>query len=141
MVTNQNKMGLPKIFYWVFGGVGFLLVAIAVVNFYKGLQAEEQYTKVEGVVMKNQFNNGMARPVIQYQWQGESKLYADNTYSNPPAYERGEKVELFVNPNDPNDVWINSFMGRYFVMTLLGGIGLVFLGFLTLFHFIFKKVG
>lgn len=131
--------GLPRIFYYVFGGVGFLLLIIAAVIFYNGQQAAAQFTRVEGVVVKNQFNNGMARPVIRYSWQGNEFTYADNTYTNPPAYERGEKVELFVNPNDPHDVWINSFMGRYFVVTLVGGIGLVFLGFLTLFHFLFRK--
>jgi hypothetical protein len=132
-------MQLPRIFYWVFGGVSFTLLSVAAILFYFGQVAEDQYTKVEGVVIRNQFNGGMARPVIRYQFEGQELVFADNTYTNPPAYERGEKVELFVNPNDPHDVWINSFMGRYFVMTLLAGIGLVFLGFLTLFHFIFSR--
>jgi len=132
-------MKLPRVFYWAFGSVSFTLLTIAAVLFYYGQKAENQYSKVEGVVVRNQFNGGMSRPVIRYQFEGRELLYADNTYTNPPAYERGEKVELFVNPNEPQDVWINSFMGRYFAMTLIGGIGLVFLGFLTLFHFVFKK--
>jgi hypothetical protein len=133
------RMQLPRVFYWAFGGVGFTLLTIAVIIFYFGQKAGDQYTKVEGTVVRNQFNGSMARPVIRYQWQGEELLFADNTYTNPPAYERGEKVELFVNPDDPRDVWINSFMGRWFAMTVVGGIGLVFLGFLALFHFVFTR--
>jgi len=132
-------MELPRIFYWAFGGVGFTLLAIAAVIFYFGQKAQDQYIKVEGVVVRNQFNGGMARPVISYKWQGEEHLYADNTYTSPPAYDRGEKIELFVNPNDPKDVWINSFIGRYLAMTIVGGIGLIFLGFLALFHYAFNK--
>jgi hypothetical protein len=140
-MTDSKKvsMQLPRIFYWAFGGISVTLLFIAAILFYYRQMAAHQYSKVEGIVIRNQYNDGMARPVIRYQWQGQEMIYADNTYSNPPAYERNEKVELFVNPNDPNDVWINSFMGRYFVMTLLGGIGLVFLGFLVLFHVVFTK--
>jgi hypothetical protein len=133
-------MKLPRVFYWAFGGVSTTLFVIATFHFFKGQKAENQYTKVEGVVVRNQFNGGMSRPVIRYQYEGKELLYADNTYTNPPVYERGEKVELFVNPNDPKDVWINSFLGRNLVMTIVGGIGLVFLGFLTLFHFLFTRV-
>jgi len=132
-------MLLPRIFYWIFGSVSFILLTVAAAIFYYGQKAQDQYTKIEGTVIKNQFKGDMARPVIQYSWEGKELLYADNTYTSPPAYDRGEKVELFVNPNDPKDVWINTFMGRYFVMTILGGLGLLFLGFLILFHFAFNK--
>lgn len=132
-------MKLPRVFYWTFGGVSVTLLTIAAILFFYGQKAANQYLKVEGVIVRNQFNGGMSRPVIRYQFEGQELLYADNTYTNPPAYERGEKVELFVNPTDPKDVWINSFMGRYFAMTIVGGIGLVFLGFLTLFHFVSTK--
>jgi hypothetical protein len=95
--------------------------------------------KVEGVVIRNQFKGDMARPVISYSWDGKDLLYASNTYTNPPAYERGEKVELFVNPSDPRDVWINTFIERYLVIIIIGGLGCFFLGFLVLFHFVFNK--
>lgn len=131
-------MKLPKVFYYAFGGVAAVLLGIASFLFYLSQQVSNQYVKVEGVVIKNQFNGGMARPVIRYQWNGESKVYADNAYSNPPAYERNEVVELFVNPDKPDDVTINTFMGRYLAMTIVGGIGLIFLGFLILFHFAFN---
>jgi hypothetical protein len=132
-------MLLPRIFYWVFGSVSFILLTATAGIFYYGQKAQDQYTKVEGAVIKNQYKGDMARPVIRYSWDGKELLYVDNTYTNPPAYERDEKVELFVNPGDPEDVWINTFMGRYFVMTILGGLGLLFLGFLILFHFAFNK--
>lgn len=129
-------MKLPSIFYKAFGGVSFLLLAIAALLFYFDQRAANRYMKVEGVVLRNQFNNGMARPVISYSWEGKELIYAGNTYTNPPAFERGERVELFVNPADPEDVYVNSFTGRFLAMVIVGGIGLFFLGFLALFHYL-----
>ncbi len=77
----------------------------------------------------------MARPVISYLWEGKELTYVSNTYTNPPAFERGERVELFVNPSDPSDVWINSFVECYLAMTIVGGIGVVFL---ALFYYLSK---
>jgi hypothetical protein len=135
---KPNPYRLPRIFYIAFGGVSFLLLMIAAVLFYFDQRAANQYTRVEGVVLRNQFRDGMARPIISYSWGGNEMTHVDNTFTNPPAFERGEKVALFVNPNDPTDVWVNSFVGRFLAMTIVGGIGLVFLGFLTLFHYVFK---
>lgn len=133
-----NPHQLPRVFYVAFGGVSFLLLTIAAVLFYFDQRAANKFTRLEGIVIRNQYKDGMARPIISYSWQGVDMTYVENTYTNPPAFERGEKVELFVNPDDPTDVWINSFVGRFLAMTIVGGIGLVFLGFLILFHYVFK---
>ena len=138
MEKNPNN-GLPKIFYLAFGGVAFILLSIAAGIYYFNQKAANQFVKVEGVVIRNQFKGDMARPVISYSWDGKDLLYASNTYTNPPAYERGEKVELFVNPSDPRDVWINTFIERYLVIIIIGGLGCFFLGFLVLFHVVFNK--
>ena len=129
-------MNLPRIFYLAFGGVGALLLSIAAVIFYFDQKANNQYTHIEGKVIRNQFVNGMARPIIAYSWEGKDLTYMSTTYTTPPAFERGEKVELFVNPNDPEDVYINSFSERWLAMTIVGGMGIVFLGFLALFHYL-----
>jgi len=132
-------MKLPRIFYFAFGGVGTLLLSIAAIIFYFNQKANNQYTHIEGVVVRNQFINGMSRPIITYSWEGKELTYMSTTYTNPPAFERGEKVELFVNPSDPDDVYINSFSQRWLAMTIVGGIGVVFLGFLALFHYLSQR--
>jgi hypothetical protein len=134
----KNDTQLPRVFYLAFGGVSFLLLAIAAILFYFDQRAANLYTRIEGTVIRNQFNGGMARPVISYSWEGKELTYASNTYTNPPAFKRGDKVELFVSPSDASDVWVNSFVGRYLAMTIVGGLGLLFLGFLTLFHYVFR---
>lgn len=134
----KNNAALPRVFYLAFGGVSFVLLTIAAILFYFDQRAANQYTRVEGTVIMNQYKGRMARPVISYSWEGKKLTYAGNTYTNPPAFERGEKVELFVNPHDSSDVWVNSFVGRFLAMTIVGGLGLLFLGFLTAFHYAFR---
>jgi vacuolar-type H+-ATPase subunit I/STV1 len=132
-------MKLPRIFYIAFGGVSGLLLTIAAVIFYYNQKATNQYTHIEGVVARNQSVNGMARPIITYSWEGKELTYISTNYTNPPAFERGEKVELFVNPDDSKDVYINSFTERWLAMTIVGGIGIFFLGFLALFHYLWQR--
>jgi hypothetical protein len=137
--SGNNRQGLPKIVLFSFGGVGILLLIIAAVIFYFDQKAVNQYTKIEGVVTQNQFVNGMARPVIRYTWEGETKMYIGKTYTNPPAFQRGESVSLFINPSDDNDVLINSFSERFLAITILGGIGGFFLGFVLLFNYLWNR--
>jgi len=62
-------------------------------------------------------------PVIAYTWQDKEMTYHSKTFSYPPAYHTGEKVEIFVNTQNPEDVFINSFADRWLVITILGSIG------------------
>lgn len=135
----KNNTQLPRVFYLAFGGVGFLLMFICALLFYFEQRAANLYTRIEGTVVQNQFNSGTARPVISFSWQGKDLTYVSNAYTNPPAFEPGERVELFVNPSDPTDVWINSFVERFLGMTIVGGIGMMFLGFLALFHYLSQR--
>ena len=132
-------MKLPRIFYIAFGGVASLLLTIAAIIFYFNQRAANQYARIEGVVIRNEYKGGMARPVIAYSWEGKDLTYTGNTYTSPPAFDENEKVELFVNPNDPSDIWINSFTERWLAMTIVGGLGLLFLGFLALFHYLSER--
>jgi hypothetical protein len=130
---------LPSVFYWAFGGVGTLLLCIAAIIFYFNQRATNQYVHLEGVVVRNEFEGNTARPVIAYLWEGKELTYFSNTSTNPPAFEVGERVELFVNPSDGTDVWVNRFSERWLGMVIVGGIGIVFLGFLTLFHYLSER--
>lgn len=135
----KNSTQLPRVFYLAFGGVGFLLLAIAALLFFFDQRAANLFTRIEGTVIQNQIDGGTARPVVSYSWEGKDLTYVSNTSTNPPAFEPGERVDLFVNPNDPTDVSIDSFVERYLGMTIVGGIGVVFLGFLALFHYLSQR--
>ena len=48
-------------------------------------------------------------------------------------------MEMFVNPVDPYDTLVNTFMDRWFLIVLLGGMGSVFFGVGLLSFLAFRK--
>ena len=57
--------------------------------------------------------------------QGVEHIYNSSNASDPPAYDIGEKVEIYYNSNDPEDAFINSFLEKWVIGIVLGIVGIV----------------
>ncbi|HEX5167615.1 MAG TPA: DUF3592 domain-containing protein [Cyclobacteriaceae bacterium] len=79
-------------------------------------------------------------PVVSYFWKEEERTYRSTTYSYPPAYDIGEEVELFVNRDEPEKVYLNTFSDRWLTVAILAGIGGFFLFFAMILSFIGRKL-
>jgi hypothetical protein len=64
-------------------------------------------------------------PVISYAVQGHTYTYESSNSSDPPAYDVGEKVALLYQPDDPEEVRVNSWFDLWFLPAMLGGAGVV----------------
>ena len=129
-VDTSSRSGFSgKIIMAVFGVVGSVFLAIAGYTFYNQLQAIEKSSLISGRVIRMAVNSeGLSAPVIEYQWDGKKWLYASSTYSKPPAYELGEEVPVYVNQEDPGQIVVNTFSDRWFLITLFGVLGSIFVG-------------
>lgn len=58
--------------------------------------------------------------------RGERQEFVSNHSSNPPAYSKGENVEVLYAPDNPGDAIIDDFWGRWGIVAILGGTGLIF---------------
>lgn len=56
---------------------------------------------------------------------GEQHQFSESISANPPPYARGQRVAVLFDPAAPEKAVIDGFWGRYFLPTLLGGIGLL----------------
>jgi hypothetical protein len=130
-------MQLPPVFYWAFGGVALLLLSVAVLLFMRDQRKMQHYISTPGTVIDNNYRGGYA--VVGYEWQGERREYTTTTSSRPPVFENGERVEVLVNPGDPSDVTIDSFIERFLAILILSGLGTVFLGFTLLLYYLSGK--
>lgn len=130
-----------RIFSWIFGGIGCLLLCIAGLIYYFQLQTIGKSVQGKGVVIELQRSSKGTAPVIAYDWQGKEMLYYSGTYSSPSAYELDEEVDLFINSEDPTDVIVNTFTDRWLAVVIVGGIGIVFTFFAILFSIFLKPVG
>jgi hypothetical protein len=66
-------------------------------------------------------------PVVQYAEAGGRKIeFTSDSGSNPPAYSRGDQVEVLYHADAPEKARINSFMALWFGTLIVGGLGVVF---------------
>ncbi len=75
----------------------------------------------------NQSSGGVYYPQIQFVAQdGKTYTASSNSGSNPAAYDVGEQVKIYYNPNDPTDVLLPDFFSMWGVTAILGFIGTIF---------------
>ena len=66
-------------------------------------------------------------PVVQFtDGSGRQIKFTSGSGSNPPAYSRGDKVEVLYHADAPEKARINGFMSLWFGPLLVGGLGVVF---------------
>ncbi|MYW65113.1 DUF3592 domain-containing protein [Streptomyces sp. SID8379] len=70
-----------------------------------------------------------AHPVVAFTPAGGGlTTFRSSTGTNPPAYERGERVEVLYRADDPGDAQINGFASMWLLPLIFTGIGLLISG-------------
>lgn len=146
--TATNESGVKPAFtfvnqgviaYYIFAGIGTVFLIVAAYLYWQDYTITHDSIIVSGKVIELQYGSADresgAIPVVWYQWKGQPKLYYGTIYSNPPAVEVGDKVDLIVSRNNPDQVTLNIFSERYLFMIVFGFLGLIFalIGYLGLF--------
>jgi hypothetical protein len=70
-------------------------------------------------------DGGGFAPILKYEIDGTEYQVTSSMYSNPPAYEPNEIIEIYVSKDDPYDVMINSFTSKWLAIIILAFFGLV----------------
>lgn len=73
-------------------------------------------------------------PVFEYEYGGKKYTYTSDVSSDPPSFRRGDEVELMIDPDDPNVVFVTKDKSERWIIaaalafgvifTLFGGIGI-----------------
>ena len=105
----------------IFGFIGLIFLGVAI-----GVFANDQQLIKNGTVVTATVVDDPYQPTFEYIFAGDTLYHYSSTSSDPPSYHLGEKVEMYVNPTDPYDILVDTFMGRWFLIVLLGGMGSVF---------------
>ncbi|MDZ4714437.1 MAG: DUF3592 domain-containing protein [Cytophagales bacterium] len=126
----------PKIITYVLGALGTFFLAMAIFLLYSDQRSVQTFTKTKGVVVANLIapdaEGPTYAPEVTYKWEGEEWTYRSGSYSNPPSFQIGEQVDLYVDPSNPSNVFIDSFSQRFVGITILGVLGVILLGALAL---------
>ncbi|MFI9810445.1 DUF3592 domain-containing protein [Streptomyces sp. NPDC052301] len=71
----------------------------------------------------------MAYPVVEFTPAGGTRrTFRDSTGSNPPAYYKGERVEVLYRSRSPQDARIDGFASLWLMPLTFGGLGSVLAG-------------
>lgn len=100
-------------------GLGLLVITLIVYVDKQGVVSYEENTMAE--VIENP-----SKPVFEYTYDGEIYRFQSSTESTPPSYELGETVPIFVNPENPNEIVVDTFTDRWLAVTIVGSMGLIF---------------
>jgi ribosomal protein L7/L12 len=143
-LTISRAGCMPMVFKMLsalFGFLGFGFLAGAGFLYYLQQDAIENGTRIIGKVVElreDSDGSNTYAPVIEYQWEGEEKLYYSNFYSSPPEFSEGDQVAIFINPNDPNDIVVDAFVDRWLLVIIFGSFGAVFI-LLTIIFSVMRK--
>ena len=131
--TFQNilKLDPARVVGVAFGALGAIFLLVVALLYWNDQKSTTSSDRVTGTVIDLDYNSsGSAVPVIEYRHHGKKKILIGSVWSSPPAFNVDEKVDLLVNNEDPTNVTIDSFIERYFLISLFvlfavvfGGIG------------------
>ncbi|RII17822.1 hypothetical protein DSC45_13040 [Streptomyces sp. YIM 130001] len=91
-----------------------------------GLTSSE---RAEGTVVALELDRGaepVTYPVIEFAAaDGTRHTFRDSVGSQPPAYDKGEQVEVLYDADSPGDAEINSFVSLWLLPLIFAGAGLL----------------
>jgi len=100
-----------------------------------------KYKKIKGEIIELNTKKDMYNPAHETAYYPKIMYYDDNDEvhefelkvgSNPPLGRVGEKIKLLVNPENPEDVVIDSFMYKWFGPMLVCIIGFIIFTFVSI---------
>jgi len=121
----------------IFMSIGMVMLVVVFYLLYTHQQFEKNALTVKGTVVefqsyesrnKNSSSTTMYTPVFEYEFKGKKYTYVSTSSSNIKEYEVGERLDILVDPENPSEVLVNSFMEKWFLPILLGFMGALFTG-------------
>jgi len=134
---KESGANVGRIVGTLFMGIGMVMLLVVAYLIYSHQQFAKNAMVVKATLTAYQSYDSrdddgstttMFTPVFEYEFKGTKHTYVSNSSSSSQDYEIGEKVDMMVNPDDPQDVLVDSFMGKWFLPLLLGIMGTVFTG-------------
>jgi hypothetical protein len=121
----------------IFAGVGSIFAVIGItigINTYSfvGTAVSTQGTVIDLELGSSTDSEGRSfsvyYPVVKFTASnGEPTIFESNTGSQPPAFTKGQQVEVLYNPQKPNSAMINSSrFDLWFAPAMITGMGSVF---------------
>lgn len=70
----------------------------------------------------------MFTPIFEYEFRGKTYEQLGEVSSSGQDYDINEVVEIYVDPESPTNILVNTFWDRWFLVMILGIMGVMFTG-------------
>jgi hypothetical protein len=91
-------------------------------------RASRTHGTVTAMVLQHSSDNSPGyRPVVRFQFGEQQIQFSDAMSSNPPAYSVGQTVSVLYLASNPYEARIESFASLWFLPTMMGAMGTIFL--------------
>jgi len=130
-------MNFKLLFGGIFFSIGLLFGGIGLWSLFSTYSFTRTALVAEGEVMR-----GQGRAIVRFKTEwGEAVEFTSSVSTDPPRYQRGERVTVLYDRNAPQKAQIKSFTDNWFLGTIFSGFGLVFggIGALFLIAFILRR--
>ncbi|MDN4166439.1 DUF3592 domain-containing protein [Cytophagales bacterium LB-30] len=114
--------------YLIFLLIGLGMLGGAAWLVYHGFEKMQNAEVVEGTVVDFVYGDDTSAPMVEYVYQGSTQYVQGQVFSNPPAFDLGEKVDVYVPENPRISPFLGGFMELYFPALILSILGSVFTG-------------
>ena len=126
---------MPRFMFWI--GLIFALIGTGLAwgTYYAWSISEDlvanglhaRGTVIDLAYRRDDDGGGTYVPVVEFlDSAGETRIYHSTSGSNPPAYDRGERVDLYYDRENPERAMIDSFTDRWMLPLILGVMATVF---------------
>lgn len=116
--------------------VGAVLVLGAIVGFVRQRAKFASWTRAEGAVVGHRARQSRRKnrvatyyhPLIRFVASGREHTFESPVSTPEPRRAQGSRVPVLFDPSNPESACIDEAREKYFVVMLLGAIGVVFSG-------------
>lgn len=125
----ENSKGLPgfELVMLLFFTIGAVFAIISFTIYRNSRNLIENGVKTTGVVIDlhrlKPREYPLAPSIRYFKRDGTEHVFHSSEARNPPAYQIGEEVTLYYDPNDPNNVHLQ---GNYLFVYVFAGMGAMF---------------
>lgn len=135
---KQPGVNVGRLVGMIFMSIGTIMLAVVAYLLVSNYQFMQRAQSVKGKVIDYQSyqsrdrdsnsSTSMYTPTYQYAYKGKLYTHISTTSTSSKDYEIGDPVEILIDPEDPKEILINSFMVKWFLPLLLGFMGTLFTG-------------
>jgi hypothetical protein len=104
-----------------------LVLSLLVLAVYLLSQASSSYLILRSSTDNKGRSSSVYYPVVKFTPNnGEATTFESNSGSKPPAFRKGQQVEVLYDPQQPDSAMINSWLELWFLPGMFTGMGSLF---------------